>query len=540
MTKSKPSRRSLLSIFIGCFLYFLPISLLELDPYDEAIRLYGAEEILSGRRPYQDFYAIYGAAQFVSSAAILQLTGHQIAAMRIALALVNAAIGASLFWLTRRLQVSTAGAIAVVTIFLMVRHSSGNLLYASGPAMLLLLLVSVQLHSKSTIGFSGVGLGLLLGIVGWFRHDFAVYGTFAAIITIALDNSSVSNRVRSVWTLLIAGLVSTLSFYLLFTWPSPFKVWENLIVYPLITMPYRDLPYPWSEISDRLSACRSLFSNRTIVSRTALMELTPVIVLLMPLLTILMTIVASFTKIGRSFYRELASPENRSIRYLVLLSLGLSLYGTMRCGFWHLFPLFIVLLPITFKLLAIFSESFAFRFRERMANVFALCCCGCVVVIGTGRTADYFKRYSIDHPRCRGIRAVDDSAAELARIAIELQALPDNEPIFVGNFHHDRVLTNPIVIYFLSGHRSATYFHHFDPGVTTSEWGQKHIIADIEKSKTTTIVLFRSPLGNEPNRSRESSGNTQLDDYIRSKFVQISHGDSHTVWKRQAERFHGE
>src|SRR5258705_8400709 len=53
-----------LLVFLFTALYLLPLVPLGLNPYDEGVRLYGADQVLSGQIPYYDFFAYYGPAQF--------------------------------------------------------------------------------------------------------------------------------------------------------------------------------------------------------------------------------------------------------------------------------------------------------------------------------------------------------------------------------------------------------------------------------------------------------------------------------------------
>src|SRR5205823_5627932 len=49
---------------------------------DEAIRLYGGRQVLSGDFPYRDFYTIYGPAVFYWTVALFKIFGTQILTFR--------------------------------------------------------------------------------------------------------------------------------------------------------------------------------------------------------------------------------------------------------------------------------------------------------------------------------------------------------------------------------------------------------------------------------------------------------------------------
>jgi hypothetical protein len=74
-------------------------------------------------------------------------------------------------------------------------------------------------------------------------------------------------------------------------------------------------------------------------------------------------------------------------------------------------------------------------------------------------------------------------------------------------------------LYFATARMPATRWHHFDPGLQTSERIQRAIIGEIESQKVRYVVLESTwddvP---EPNRSSQSSGVFLLDEYLRHNY----------------------
>lgn len=100
---------------------------------------------------------------------------------------------------------------------------------------------------------------------------------------------------------------------------------------------------------------------------------------------------------------------------------------------------------------------------------------------------------------------------------IEENTSPD-EFIFSGDVRHDKIFTNDVLIYFASERHAGTRDYHMHPGSTTTRDVQQ-IIADLKRNEVRLIVLGDFGVPQEPNRSRESSGVTDLDDYIHDNYV---------------------
>jgi len=93
------------------------------------------------------------------------------------------------------------------------------------------------------------------------------------------------------------------------------------------------------------------------------------------------------------------------------------------------------------------------------------------------------------------------------------------EFIFSGNVRHDKLSINDVLIYFASERHAGTRDYHMDPGATTRQDVQQQIISDLERNDVRLVVLDYAPMPTEPNKSVESSGITDLDDYIKDNYV---------------------
>ena len=79
----------------------------------------------------------------------------------------------------------------------------------------------------------------------------------------------------------------------------------------------------------------------------------------------------------------------------------------------------------------------------------------------------------------------------------------------------------------------ASYVDQFDPGITTTRSVQQRIVKDLEKNRVRLVVVYRAGLPDEPNKSRESSGVTLLDDYLSETFSPIKVRPQYSVLSRK-------
>jgi hypothetical protein len=126
----------------------------------------------------------------------------------------------------------------------------------------------------------------------------------------------------------------------------------------------------------------------------------------------------------------------------------------------------------------------------------------------------------LDLDRAQGIY-IQPSEGEPLEQAIRMiqRCVPRKEKIFVGHSRHDMIFANDVMFYFLSERDSATRYHELHPGLATTRSIQDEIIRELIKQNVNYIVLWNNPEKvMEPNKSSESSGITDLDDFIQSRY----------------------
>jgi hypothetical protein len=121
---------------------------------------------------------------------------------------------------------------------------------------------------------------------------------------------------------------------------------------------------------------------------------------------------------------------------------------------------------------------------------------------------------------------------DYSRVATYLRAhtQPD-ERIFVGLDRHDKILLNPVALYFAVGRLPGTHWHHFDPGLQTRADIQAAIISDLQRNRVRWVVRDASfDKVDEPNGSAHSSGVTLLDRYLDANYREVAASGEVAIW----------
>jgi hypothetical protein len=113
---------------------------------------------------------------------------------------------------------------------------------------------------------------------------------------------------------------------------------------------------------------------------------------------------------------------------------------------------------------------------------------------------------------------------------LAVQTRPD-ERILAALDRHDKILKNPVGVYFAAGRLPGTHWHQFDPGLVTRADIQAEIIRDLQRNHVRWIVRDASfDDVNEPNGSARSSGVNLLDRYLDEHYRPVAASGKVTVW----------
>src|SRR5262245_40169703 len=171
-----------LLVFLLAVLTLVPLAPLGLNIYDEGLRLYGADRVLNGETPYSDFFAYYGPGEFYFLALLFKVFGVQIIVARLAAVFLIALAAVSVFALARSAALGWPWAIIPV-LALMLPFRTGSEFVVCDPAFALVLAAGAVLNVGRDRLRPYLGAGALVGLAATFRHDFALYGAIAAVVT---------------------------------------------------------------------------------------------------------------------------------------------------------------------------------------------------------------------------------------------------------------------------------------------------------------------------------------------------------------------
>jgi hypothetical protein len=510
---------ALVALFTG--LYILPLLPLGLNIYDEGVRLYGAQRVASGLVPYYDFFAYYAPAQFYWPALLFKVLGEEVWAARLGAAVFVMLAAVSAFAVCRRAGLSQSWSmLPVVALVFPIR--AGDQFALCDPALSLVLAADAVLLSAWN-GRRRLWLtGLCLGLAAVFRHDFGTFGTFGALAAelwrrwTASDKSMVapSPLARAgvlavgLWPLVAGIAIVTVPVYGALALREPRVVLEALLITPAQMMPYRTLPY----FFDFPSVQGSL-----VALSPAITDATRAIILITPPLAALLTGSLLVSRMRRPICQ---SDERASALILVLMTAAcMSVYALGRSDRFHIYPLYVLSVCAGTIILGSHWTGGGVASRAVSVALIPFLTFGLGIHLGV-RLAKLQVGAQLNILGASHIR-INNDLAWIHDAVRDLAIYSAHGPIFVASKRHDRVHTNALMLYFLSRRPSGTYFHDVIPGVTTTREVQKQIVADLQRNQARTIVVWKSELPDEPNRSRVSSGVFVLDDYLRSAFVRV-------------------
>jgi hypothetical protein len=225
-----------------------------------------------------------------------------------------------------------------------------------------------------------------------------------------------------------------------------------------------------------------------------------------------------------------AGKQRAGLVFLIFLLPGFVFYGLGRSDWPHLFPLYALSVPLLTVLINLWcSASVKYGNWGRWSQFAAWMAAVLAFMMFLGKAKEYVKATPLPLQRTKFI--VASHSDWLVNGVNDLSS--ESGPIFVAGERHDRVFINPIIVYFLSGRPSGTYFYQFDPGVLTTAYAQERIIADLERNKVNTIFVWRVELPTEPNLSSTSSGSKVLDHFLGNRYEEIKSQPIYRILKRR-------
>ena len=516
-------------IFLGSMLVFFLSMNRDLNIFDEGIILVGAMRVLDGDVPHRDFYHCYGPAQLYIVAALTKLFGPSILVPRLYGMAVCALIIVLADVLMRRC-VSPVFRLIGIGFALAFIIANQSYLYPIFPPVALALLGSVVLLSNRGLVDIRACLfaGACAGAAALFRYEsgFFIVVAHLASIVVLVPATNMAERVRKVFLPILAyGLAAAAVF-------APFAI-SFLLVGGLPGFINDIVDYPVHYYAD--------MRGLPFPGISALREHPAEIGVYFPVIAIVAAAIEAVR--NRSWRRsdEAGVLAWRLTVMMVLLTLVFFYKGSVRVSPLHML---MAIVPASI-LLALVAENLI-RQNWRPAALALLAVAGIGPLLGLAREAVLDLR---DPGRAMATWMVLPKAADAAcstpaddrliRVSsdylrtanfLRVHTRPGEE-IFVGLPRHDRILINPVAIYFLADRLPGTAWHYFDPGMQTRAETQRKMVRDLKAHDVDWVVRDASfDAIREPNGSARSSRAFDLDRYLAQEYRKVTQSGEVSIW----------
>ncbi len=501
--------------------------------YDEGLILTGAMRVAAGDIPHRDFYANYGPGQFYAIAGLFKLFGEYAIAERAYDTLVRAGIVAMCYGLAAGVAARGIALAAAATVFLWL-YAVGYYGYTLLPVTLLSLAAAAIVQPSLARARSAPSLaaaGACVGLAALIRYDagFMLFVALAAVLALsaALRSGPARPAARDAAAMLVPYVLGTSAVFLgaaaCYLAVAPLGAFIHDIF--IFSVPNyartRSMPFPslratissidnvsvylpivlcalaaWSLGADRSGMARRARDANASDGVEARRD----------------WLVATFALITAAFYlKGLVRPH--PVHLIASIVASIILLAVMAVRAWRQGSAWRVAVAIL-GVLAMASATFAAvtTFAERNEQrATVLDKVRAVMHAPAGRQGSWCST----PPELARIKCLLlDLDREQAAQFVAQNTRPD-ERIFVGLTRHDKIFVNDVAMYFAAGRMPATRWHHFDPGLQTSERIQRAIIAELEAGGVRYVILESTwDLVPEPNESADSSGVHLLDQYL--------------------------
>ncbi len=517
--------RELGFIALLCVLVLLPRAFGAPGEFDEGFIASGAMMVRRGWVPTADFFVIYGPGQFWFTAGMFAAFGEDVLVLNLqhtlTLALLGALLAQCAFVLgARRLRwLATAGAVYLLLV-VAARTGAG---YPAVPAALLLVGAALALREwfLSAASHALLGASLLLGLSGWLRWDFGVFG--AAALSMTLARVALTRRpglrTASRWLVHLLGpglCVMLLGFGPLLGLGDATRWFEEVPKFLALEFNrWRGIEF----VRPKLQLIHAAWEQRHIgVVIKASQEL---LFAAAPFVLAPVAAGVAWVRLRRSAARE----GGRDVLALALALMSLCALNQMRVrpGMPQGFPAIALCLPLLSYLAALRPRSGepsrpVRRYWPRLA-------CAALVVVALSVLYQRLQRPVLGLAKAAWTRVadktglIDEGESDYADLVHHVHATTgDGEAIFSGVTDTSRLFINNAMLYFLTDRPSATRWIEMEPGLTNTAKSQRELIGALERQQVKTLILWRRLSGETSNATAISNGIHLFDDYVRANY----------------------
>lgn len=502
------------AVFLSCiaFLYCLTgLPYLAFETfYDEGVMLTGAERILHGDILYKDFWTAYPPGSFWLLSLAFKFFGASLLVERIlGITLWSLLIGSIYLLAAKVMNSKKAFAVSCIILIWMAKGTNYN--YPVIPALFcivcgtLFLDRSFQEKKRGPLFFVGMWGGMAI----LFRHDIGITFLFVLLLLLFFDKRSLLPRERLQRMLCLCGGGAS-------------------ILFP-------PLSYFFLQ-----GATKDIVNNLVLLPMTIYLKMAPIPIQLIGLQTICLFCLTLFC-LGWGIYffsRFRQTRPWRSQEYLALLLLLFSgpllLRAMLRLDLAHLFaPLSLSLLLAGYLL-----EQGA---KKNKRNLLATGIISILIFFGLLPPLSSFaswlqsiyrpERYVYHLPRAQGFYHHPYFDSQEKAIRYIRSHVPSTEKIYVGLTHHQKLIGNDALFYFLAERMPATRYHELYPGIATREDTQREIARDLKKNQVRYVVLWNVPPPvSLPAHQKE--GSPYLDEFIRTNYRVVASFHPYIILKK--------
>ena len=530
-------------LFAACWVFVaLDYSL---QVYDEGSLLLGARAVTHEQMPLKDFWTAYPPGMFWLLALAFKCFGEQVLVNRLMHAVFVLGICVASYYLVLTVSHSRTWALTgfmVVTLYAGAIRTS----YGYPPVLCTLLGLGAFLslfHGKpGRHEIRALVAGLLAGLCAVVRYDFAIYAVLATTVALAgklkflsaQPGSRGSESFQKHLAMYGVGLLIpvVIAYGIVVGAVGAGRAYALLVDFPLRTFPrVRSLPFVWP-FAFFVTSPHSDWSLAWLLYDCSKVPL------YLPFLT-----APAGAIVG--LFLVMARPRRRMDGALLLglsvLAIALVNQYRVRSGEPQGWPLAVVGLLSTVSLLSVVWESRRppLRLPARIC-VFVLC----VVLVpaamyreGLLIRARYFSEtVPVSSRRAAGIRIPAGEATYNQLLDyLRDRRRAGERYVYSGVVDHDQLIFNDVLVYFLSGMSSPTFFPELAPGVGDTSTAQTAIVRGLEEHAVRTVLLY-DWVSTEPNESSINKNIDVADGYIRTHFRTVAHLQPYTVLERQRER----
>lgn len=447
-----------------------------LNLYDEGIILTGALRVLNGDIPYKDFWAMYPPGNFYVNAFLFSVFGEYAYLNRLFDAATKLSIAFACYAIFR-IYLSSLDALLIfisVLLFLLSVGFPGFPVFQAILLALLMILILIQVDQMGGRGHSGNRvyillflLGILNGLMVFFRHDLAAYALLSVLAYLLYplfrpvwSATKVVNLAKEivVFAVGVAVIFLPLSTLLLF-FAGYGNVDFSLIESPLSIYPAnRSLPFP------KLSLSFSML-------------------LYFPFIILIFSIfILGWRAVSRRAI-DLGSGQY-SLRFLIFLILLVSLFsikGFVRPHVVHFAPAIIVSLILASYLMQLGKWIIVAPLVFLMV-MFSF-------ATGTAAASRYFSNAqefvsSCKQPALPRLFCVSADADTVEAAIFIDENFQEVEYLYAGPGVHDRIFVGNVAAYFIVGKRPASKWHESHPGIQTRADVQIEMILDLMRRES--------------------------------------------------------